>query len=75
MRAKHARQIRHGVEMALAHHADTRSGRLDKDYIDEIHSRERDQFLTTRLEIRAYWSTRMKHFGWYMPLTRQGVAV
>ena len=77
MRTRHAAKIRNGIELALRHHRDRRTPQApDWDRIlDDIHDEERDMFLASRLERRAYWATRFKHFGMGWVLSRTGAAV
>jgi hypothetical protein len=78
MRAKHAAQIRYGVELALKHAKDKRQIRglseVSNRLVDDIHDDER-AFLSTRLERRAYWATRVRNFGMSREASRQGAAV
>lgn len=66
MKARHARQIRHGVLMAQKHVADRREvrywGAELKEVLD-LHRRECRAFLETALERRAYQIARMKLLG------------
>ncbi|MGN6653820.1 MAG: hypothetical protein ACTHJ9_00595 [Rhodanobacter sp.] len=81
MKTRHARQIRYGVELALKHHRDRRdpnslyAEEVEGSLLDDIQDEERDKFLTSRLEVRAYWATRVRNFGMGREASRQGAAV
>lgn len=78
MRTRHAAQIRNGIELAIRHANDRVhvSASVDRwDSVRRIHRRERASFLSTRLEVRAYWATRFKSFGMGHTFSRSGAAV
>lgn len=78
MRTRHAAQIRNGIELALRHANDRlplEAPTAAWESVRRIHRRERASFLSTRLEVRAYWATRFKSFGMGHTFSRTGAAV